>query len=334
MSRVFGALVALSLACPASFFAQSAPPLSGDVYTVDNAHSLLDFTVRLVGFNRVRGNFADYNADIYYDPAHIEQSIVHFDATISSITTGVDERDRDLKAASFFDATRFPTMTFRSVSARPSPGGFDVTGDLTIRDSTRRITLPVQVSTPLSTDPFGNPRASFVSAATLNRRDYGVVGPSFWSNAISDSVGVEIELGARVWNWTTLGFNNGRGRHSVGEMLLGAADSNRLAAALVRARGLVAQHDSTWNVGAFEFEKAAMRLSQRQRYADALRILDLVRELTVSAAPDVRSEFAARHGEVNLRMGKRADAIADFREALSLQSTNTNAQVWLRVAGG
>src|ERR1051325_11134460 len=103
--------LALALvACPRGpLVAQQRVP---EVYTVDQAHSLLDFTVRLVGFNRVRGSFGTWRADFAYDPAAPTSGYVSFLADVASITTQVEERDRDLKGGAFLALPRFPTPSF------------------------------------------------------------------------------------------------------------------------------------------------------------------------------------------------------------------------------
>src|SRR5205085_12616412 len=91
-----------------------AQPTRAEVYTADVAHSILDFTVRLAGFNRTRGSFKNWDADFIYDPANPSRSSISFVAAAGSIETGVDDRDSDLKGETFFDVARYPFI--RSVS--------------------------------------------------------------------------------------------------------------------------------------------------------------------------------------------------------------------------
>ena len=164
----------------------------------------------------------------------------------------------------------------------------------------------------------------------MNRRDFGVVGPTFWNGAISDSLAVEIEIGCRVWNYAQLGWSTGPERRSVGELLFTAADSGRLAAALSRARSLWVARDTAWVFSAWEFEKAAMRLVQRGQLRDALSILDLAVELHRGGRPADLAELLSRRGEVRLRSGRRAEATEDLRQATLLDPDNTDAIEWLR----
>lgn len=318
---------------PAPVVALATP--RGHVCTVDNAHSLMDFTVRLLGFNRVRGTVGAWRASVYYDPDTLEHSTVSFVADAATISTGVPERDDDLKRPTFFDVDRFPRIRFRSTKVEPAANGLVVSGDLTIRDSTHEIRLPTQVIAPLSTDPFDNRRVSFGTSVTLNRRDFGVVGPSFWSGAIADSLVVEIEIGCRVWNYFAVDWSAGQQRRPVGQLLFNAADSGRLAGALTRVRALWVdrQSDSTWDFSVWGFEVAAMRLAQRQQLRGAQQILDLAVELYQGGGPHDRAALLARRGEVYLRLGRRAEATADWRQATLLDPDNTDAAEWLRHSG-
>ncbi len=324
---VLAALNTTGLALPAT--------QAGQVCTADNAHSLMDFTVRLLGFNRVRGTFASWRASVYYDPDTLARSSVTFVADAASIFTGVTDRDDDLKRASFFDVARFPRIRFQSRRVEPAARGFVVTGDLTIRDSTREIHLPVQVIAPPATDPFDNQRVSFGTEVTLNRRDFGVVGPAFWNGAISDSLVVEIEIGCRVWNYSRLDWSSGRGRRSVGELLFTAADSGRLLAGLGHVRAMWAnrQRDTTWDFSGWEFEVAAMRRVQRGQLREGLAILDLAVEVLRGGRPRELAEVLARRGEVRFRAGRRTEAAADLRQATLLDPDNTDAIEWLRHSG-
>src|ERR1041384_3857887 len=189
--------LALALvACPRGpLVAQQRVP---EVYTVDEAHSLLDFTVRLVGFNRVRGAFGTWKADFAYDPATPASGFVSFRADAASIATQVEERDRDLKDASFFDVARFPALSFEGRVASAAGTSLEIEGRLTIRDSTRTIRFPLRLVTPEAIDPFGNRRLGFAGAGPPNRRGFGGVGPRFWNLVISDSVAIEMELAGRI----------------------------------------------------------------------------------------------------------------------------------------
>src|SRR5262245_2007306 len=181
-------------------------PTMGRVYTVDEAHSFVEFSVRLIGFNRVRGSFPQYEAHVYYDSAAVERSSVSVRVSVEGVDTHEAERDHHLESPDFFDAKKYPIIRFESRSIRAAGSGLVADGDLTIRDRTKPTTIPFAITTPLGTDPFGNPRFSAVGRVVVNRRDFGVVGPDFWNHAISDSVEIEFEVGCRRWNYDRLGW--------------------------------------------------------------------------------------------------------------------------------
>ena len=303
-----------------------------EVYTVDNAHSILDFTTRLVGFNRVRGSFETWQADFAWDPARPAGGVVSFIAQVSSIATQVAQRDRDLKAPDFFDAARFPTMAFQGHVAGANGTHLEIEGQLTIRDSTRTIRFPAELETPEAIDPFGNRRLVFSGKVTLNRRDFGVVGPRFWNLAIADSVTIEMELAGRIWSYARLGI---RPTAYYGPALLAAADSGRFDKTLQRLRSeLAIEKDSTRLPGPFEFEVTAGRLTQTGKLREAKDALELVAAHAESHwTQQIQSGYQARLGEVYTRLGRSDDAKRHFERALALDSSNSNARVWLATLG-
>lgn len=118
---------------------------------------------------------------------------------VASIDTANDKRDEHLRSADFFDAQKHPQITFNSSSVRDVPGGFVATGDLTIKDITRRIDLPFAVNGPI-TDPWGNTRIGVeIEPITIDRREFGLT----WSQTletggllVGNEVDVEIEVEA------------------------------------------------------------------------------------------------------------------------------------------
>jgi polyisoprenoid-binding protein YceI len=309
----------------------SSPSSIPEVYTVDQAHSLLDFTVRLVALNRVRGTFADWRADFTYDPADPARSSVTFFADVASINTEVEERDEHLKGPDFFDAEKFPRIRFQSTSVTPNSNGVEVEGDLTIRDVTRRIRFPAELLFPEQRDPFGNRRIVFGAKLTLNRRDYGVNGPRFWSTAIADNVTIEMEIAGRIWEYSRVNF--GRTDAVIGPRLLAAADSGKLEGALQQVRGELAA-DSTRFPTAFELRTAAMRLFQKQKLAEARLILEFGETVAGHRWPaGPHSVNLTSLAEVLFRGGDTPGARTRIAQALALDGNNTQAMEWQRLMG-
>jgi len=142
-------------------------------YAVDAAHSDATFSVRHL-ITKVRGRFSEFAGTVAFDDANPANSTVSFTIQAASIDTNQKDRDAHLRSGDFFDVEKFPTITFVSTAIAPrADGEYEVTGDFTIRDVTRRITLPVSFLGKAA-DPWGNERIAFEAEYTLNRKDYGL----------------------------------------------------------------------------------------------------------------------------------------------------------------
>ena len=180
------AVLTAALAVSASI-ATAAP----QTLVVDKAHSEAGFKVRhLVG--KVAGRFTDFGGHIQFDPVKPESSSVEFRLRAASVDTDVEDRDKHLRSADFFDVANHPELIFRSESVRKTgKDRYDVIGTLSIRGVEKKITLPVAYNGQ-SKDPWGNERAGFSTAVTLNRKDFGIV----WNKALDQG---GFFLGDEVW---------------------------------------------------------------------------------------------------------------------------------------
>ena len=142
-------------------------------YAIDAAHSEATFQVRHL-ITKVRGRFPEFEGAITFAPDAAASSSVVFTIQTTSIDTNQAQRDEHLRAADFFDVAKFPLLTFTSmaVTARGDQQ-FDVIGELTIRDVTKTITLPVTYL-GAAKDPWGKDKVAFEAEITLNRKDYGL----------------------------------------------------------------------------------------------------------------------------------------------------------------
>lgn len=320
---------------PGTVSPAAATPLPhGLVYTVDNAHSFVEFSVHLLGFNRVRGTFPDYEAHIYYDPDSVTSSSVSLRVSVAGVSTHEPERDHHLESADFFDAARFPTMRFDSREIRADANGLMATGDLTIRDVTRSVSIPFAITSPLGPDPFGNTRFSAAGRVVISRHEFGVIGPEFWNGAIGDSVEIEFEIGARRWNYDTLGWSTKR--TSIGQRILATADSLGMPRALREARDLWTREHANpaWNFGPFEYIKCAGRLGQHDRPRDGADVLGQAIELQADStrAADL-AVLRCYRAELLLRAGDLQKARDEFVRAEAADSTSTYVRALRRAIG-
>jgi len=166
MSKRFVVASLLALALPA--LASAAPV----VYKVDPDHSSVGFSIRHFVSN-VQGRFKDFDGTVKYDKQNPAASSVEFTAQVASIDTDNKDRDNHLKSPDFFDAAKFPTMTFTSSSVKAKDANtLDVTGNLTIHGVTKTVTIPVSVLGTVAAQ--GREKAGFESNFTIDRKDYGV----------------------------------------------------------------------------------------------------------------------------------------------------------------
>lgn len=137
-------------------------------WAIDNAHSEIGFKVRHMMISNVTGYFDDFTASIESDNDEFLNADVTFSAKIHSINTKNEGRDNHLKSDDFFNAEKYPEMSFKSKS-------FDngkLTGDLTIRDVTKEITLDVEFHGTMTGGD--ETRAGFEASGKINRQDFNL----------------------------------------------------------------------------------------------------------------------------------------------------------------
>ncbi|MCC6262925.1 MAG: YceI family protein [Bryobacterales bacterium] len=167
-------------------------------YKIDIAHSSATFAVAHLGISKVKGEFADVQGHVVYDPANPSASKVEAVIGVASISTREEKRDAHLKSADFFDVENFPTMTF--VSTKVEPAGEDelkITGDLTIRGVSKSVVLVVEGPTGEIKDPWGVFRRAASARTSISRKDYGMTWNSLLETGgllVGDKVDIFIEI--------------------------------------------------------------------------------------------------------------------------------------------
>jgi polyisoprenoid-binding protein YceI len=147
-------------------------------YAIDPAHSEVGFVARHAMVTKVRGRFAEVEGTLTIGET-VEQSGASATIKAASVSTGSADRDGHLRSPDFFDAATYPDITFATTGVRADGDGFLLTGDLTIKGTTRSITLPVEFD-GVATDPFGNQRAGFSASTDVEREDWGLT----WNAAL------------------------------------------------------------------------------------------------------------------------------------------------------
>jgi polyisoprenoid-binding protein YceI len=180
--------------------AAQSPVLStseATTWDVDTSHTSAGFKVRHLMVSHVRGQLGTVSGTVVIDEQTPEASRIDVSVGVAAIDTRDAKRDEHLRSADFFDVANHPNVTFRSTAVRRNrDGGFDVTGDLTIRGTTRPVTLAVEPLEATVADPWGGTRRGATARGRINRKDFGLQ----WNLAletggfvVGDEVVIEIE---------------------------------------------------------------------------------------------------------------------------------------------
>ena len=152
-------------------------------WQLDPTHSSIEFAVKHMMMTTVRGRFKDLTATLRGDRDHPDDAGVDATLKAASIDTGVADRDTHLRGSDFFDAERFPDITFRGTKVENPPkqdgDKFRVTGDLMMRDSALEVVLDCEYL-GRGTDPWGKTRTGFSFRTEIDRREWGLK----WNQAI------------------------------------------------------------------------------------------------------------------------------------------------------
>lgn len=142
-------------------------------WNLDRAHSEIGFSVRHMMISTVRGKFGEFDADVSVDPQNFSAAKVTARVQAGSIDTGEPKRDGHLRSPDFFDAEKFPTLTFTSTKVTREGEDLVVVGNLKIKDQELPVTLKGEVTGP-SKDPWGNERLGFSLAGEIEREAWGL----------------------------------------------------------------------------------------------------------------------------------------------------------------
>jgi polyisoprenoid-binding protein YceI len=174
------------------------PDVAGD-YTVDVAHTRIGVRARPAMVTTVRGAFTEFTGEAHLDTAHPVASSVTLRIATASIDTGTPDRDAHLRSPDFLDVERYPHMVFRSTDVEQVDDEvFRVTGDLTIKDVTRPVSIDFTL-TGSAVDPFGNTRVGFEGALAIRRSEWQLTWNAVLETGgvlVSDRVQIEFDVSA------------------------------------------------------------------------------------------------------------------------------------------
>jgi polyisoprenoid-binding protein YceI len=155
-------------------------------WTIDPMHSEIQFKAKHMVISTVTGSFLEFSGKMETqseDKNNFENSTISFEAKVDSIDTGVEQRDEHLRSNDFFEAEKYPTISFKSTSFKKngSEKSYNMEGNLTIKGITKPVTLSVEYG-GTAVDMYGQTKAGFELRGKINRQEFGLV----WSAATED----------------------------------------------------------------------------------------------------------------------------------------------------
>ncbi|MDN3547393.1 YceI family protein [Mucilaginibacter aquaedulcis] len=162
-------------------------------WVIDPLHSEVQFKVKHLVISTVSGFFKSFEGEILAEGEGFENAEVDFSLDINSIDTNQSQRDEHLKGAEFFDAEKYPKISFKSSSlTKTGDDEFELKGDLTIKDVTKPVTLNAEFGGSAA-DFYGNTKAGFEITGKINRKEFGLTWDGV-TEAGSIVVGEDIKL--------------------------------------------------------------------------------------------------------------------------------------------
>ncbi len=183
IKSICGALALVSMvsanhawAAPATKKAAPAPAAAAStVWKIDTPHSDVSFKIRHLMVSNVKGHFSKVSGTIDYDGKDVKSVKIDAEIDVDSIDTGDKGRDEHLKNADFFDAAKYPKITFKSTSVKGAgKSKFTVVGDLSMHGVTKAVTLDVEGPAEAIKDPKGITRTGATATAKVKRKDFGI----------------------------------------------------------------------------------------------------------------------------------------------------------------
>lgn len=172
-------------------------------WNIDKAHSKVLFSVTHLVISEVTGEFKGFTGSVETAKDDFSDAKIDFTVDVNSISTDNDMRDKHLKSDDFFNAEKFPQITFKGKTLKKVNGNnYKLTGDFTIRDVTKQVTLDVIYNGTIK-DPYGNTKAGFKIIGQINRFDYNLkwnalieAGGAVVGKTVTMTVNLELQKGS------------------------------------------------------------------------------------------------------------------------------------------
>jgi polyisoprenoid-binding protein YceI len=321
MDKIKFTIIALTLITVAfPILAQNRQARYDEFFPIERSHSYIEFSVKYMGFAKVKGRFAQFSGLIRYDEGNINNTSVSFQIQTESLSTDLEFRDKDLKSENWLDAAKYPLITFTSRSVQKKSQGFDLSGDLTIKGVTKQVVLHMAPASGVLKDIRNDLQLIFTGTTSIDRTDFGVEGKN-WSGvregitAVENEIHIEFSmLGKRIQKQN---FSNwvGNPQNPQGKIYQ-AISTQGVAKGLEEFKKL----HSEKAVRVPALSTVAYMLMLEEKYQDARMVL----EANAEAFPESADVYISL-GEFYLQQNDNAKAKSFFSEALKRDSNNIHA---------
>ncbi len=192
-NKIIGLMTALAVFSTPTF-AAGIQKLEKGQYQIDASHSKVGFEISHLVVATVDGKFKSYTGTVDIADKFADSKF-EANVDINSIDTSSEKRDEHLKGEDFFDVEKFPAMTFKSTSVSGKAESFKLTGDLTIKGVTKKVTFDGKFLGAVA-DPYGNLKAAFTAKTKISRKDFGLT----WNKAVEAGpvVGDAVEISLKI----------------------------------------------------------------------------------------------------------------------------------------
>jgi len=170
-----------------------------EFYPIDNSHSYIEFSVKYMGYAKVKGDFEKFKGTFRYTENDIHNTSISISIDVNSIDTGNDWRDKDLKSEAWFGSDKFPKILFVSNRVNLTASGFEIIGNLTVKDVTKEVTFKMNPASGVLQDIRGDSQVILSGEINISRAAFGIVGER-WSKikegitGVADEVKIEVSI--------------------------------------------------------------------------------------------------------------------------------------------
>lgn len=160
--------------------------MSNSTWVIDPTHSEIQFKVKHLVISTVTGSFKTFEGQVTTEGEGFDGAVVHFSADTNSIDTNQAQRDEHLKSADFFEAEKYPKISFTGKLVKTGGDDYSVKGDLTVKDITKPFEFKAEFGGNM-TDLYGNNKSGFEITGKINRKEFGLT----WG-AVTEAGGVVV----------------------------------------------------------------------------------------------------------------------------------------------